>query len=269
MDDPNAYIDIPQAIGQLSQPSLTCPKKRLRILCPQAPDIETCKNTQCFNFFDRSWFQATIDKFKSQKWKVIINHKRIGLIHLRHSKYGHIFLALLPWGASAAACRMEELRALGLRRFLIVGIGARLQHNHSAGSLFLIDQAIRDEGTSLHYLERSIFAHASFKYSDEIREQLVNCEINFTEGLSWTTDAPYRETLEKFLYWQKKVCLTVEMELAALFSLGKFHQIEVGALVVGADQLTSNGWIDSFNHPEISQTKKKVSLLLCEQLART
>ena len=136
-----------------------------------------------------------------------------------------------------------------------MGIGGRLQKDHAAGSLYLIDQAVRDEGTSLHYLKRSIFAHASFKLSNEISRQLTDDNIEFLEGLSWTTDAPYRETLDKFLYWQKKICLTVEMELAALFSVGKYYKFDIAALIIGADQLTVDGWIDCFDDSQIKIQK--------------
>ncbi len=266
MDDPNAHIDIPQAINRLDEASITCPQQRLKVLCPFPPSAAICETTQCFTFFDRSWLQATVEEFKRHKWTAVKNYKRVGLTHLRHPDYGDIFFALLPWGAPAATCRMEELHAIGLRKFLVMGLGARLQTDHPPGSLFLIDQAVKDEGTSLHYSERSIFAHASFKYSNQIRNLLSNYEINFTEGLSWTTDAPYRETLEKFRYWQKKVCLVVEMEIAALFSFGKFYKIEVGALIIGADQLTANGWIDCFDSPQIARSKEQLSSFLRKQL---
>ena len=265
MDDPNAYIDIPQALGRLDQPSLTNPKQRLRSTQPNALKLQISDTSRCLVFFDRRWMQSVIDQFLNSDFRLIQKFNKIGLTSLEHVQYGKVFIALLPWGAPAAVCRIEELRAVGLAKFLILGIGGRLQKDHVAGSLYLIDQAIRDEGTSLHYLERSIFAHASFKFSNEINRQLTDNNIEFIQGLSWTTDAPYRETLDKFLYWQKKICLTVEMELAALFSVGKYYKCDIAALIVGADQLTADGWIDCFNNPEINKTKDKLSIFLCNQ----
>ena len=209
--------------------------------------------------------QTTINVLTKYDFEVIKKFNKIGLTFLKHSQVGSIFIALTPWGAPAAACRLEEFRAMGVKKFLILGMGGRLQKDHPAGTLYLIDQAIRDEGTSLHYLERSIFAHASFKYSNEINRQLTANGMKFIQGLSWTTDAPYRETLDKFLYWQKKVCLTVEMELAALFSLGKYYKLDISALMIGADQLTEDGWIDCFNDPAIAKMKEKVSIFLSSQ----
>ena len=266
MEDPNAYIDIPQALGKLGQPSITKPEQRLKSLCPEVLDIKINETSKCFVFFDRKWMQTSINEFVKFDFKVLNKLNRLGLTLLEHSEFGRVLVALLPWGAPAAVCRMEEFRAIGITSFLVLGIGGRIQNEHSPGTLYLIDQAIRDEGTSLHYLERSIFAHASFKYSNEINQQLSANKIPFTQGLSWTTDAPYRETLDKFLYWQKKVCLVVEMELAALFSFGKFHKLDIAAMIIGADQLTEEGWIDCFNNLQINKTKQRVSLFLCEQL---
>jgi len=268
MDDPNAYIDIPQALGRLDQPSLTRPEQKLNSICPDARDFNIDHTSPCLVFFDRKWMQATINELTKYNFEVIKKFNKLGLTFLKHKQVGHIFIAFIPWGAPAATCRLEEFRAMGIRKFLVLGIGGRLQTDHPPGTLYLIDQAIRDEGTSLHYLERSIFAHASFKYSNEINRQLIANDIEFIQGLSWTTDAPYRETLDKFLYWQKKVCLTVEMELAALFSLGKYHKLDISALIVGADQLTVDGWIDCFNNPEITRMKEKVSMFLGKQYMR-
>ena len=265
MDDPNAYIDIPQAIGRLDQPSLTRPEQRLYSICPDARDLDFEPTSPCLIFFDRKWMQTTINVLTKNNFEVIKKFNKIGLTFLKHSQVGYIFIALTSWGAPAAACRLEELRSIGIKKFLILGMGGRLQKDHPAGTLYLIDQAIRDEGTSLHYLERSIFAHASFKYSNEINRQLIANDIEFIQGLSWTTDAPYRETLDKFLYWQKKVCLTVEMELAALFSLGKYYKLDISALMIGADQLTADGWIDCFNDHAITEMKEKVSIFLSTQ----
>ena len=265
MDDPNAYIDIPQALGRLDQPSLTKPEQRLRSLQPETLNLQIPETSRCLLFFDRRWMQSLINQLVGKGFSKIQKFNKIGLTSLEHSQFGKVFVALAPWGAPAAVCRIEELRSVGLTNFIILGIGGRLQKDHAAGSLYLIDQAVRDEGTSLHYLKRSIFAHASFKLSNEISRQLTDDNIEFLEGLSWTTDAPYRETLDKFLYWQKKICLTVEMELAALFSVGKYYKFDIAALIIGADQLTVDGWIDCFDDSQIKNTKNELNKFLCNR----
>ena len=50
MDDPNAYIDIPQAIGRLDQPSLTRPEQRLYSICPDARDLDFEPTSPCLIF---------------------------------------------------------------------------------------------------------------------------------------------------------------------------------------------------------------------------
>lgn len=258
MIDQNDYIDIPQSLGSKTQRSLTHPEDIIQRLCPNPPPLRSTKG-HCFCFFDSKWLTQTRKILEAEGWSVERHWKKLSCTWLFHPEAGSTFLALLPWGAPSATCRMEELHAIGLKEFLVLGIGGRIQPDHPSGSLYLIDQAIRDEGTSLHYENKSIFAHPSFEYMDSIKKYLTEYKLDFSVGLSWTTDAPYRETIEKYTYWRKKLCFVVEMELSALFCLGKFRRFKIAALIVGADQLTEDGWIPTLNSSKTSQQKHGLS----------
>ena len=258
MDNSYDYIDIPQSLGSKTQRSLTNPEDLISSLCPDPPPSKAL-DSHCFCFFDAKWLNQTRKILEADGWLVKRQWKRLSCTWLFHPESGSTFLALLPWGAPAATCRMEELHAIGLKQFTVLGIGGRIQPNHDNGSIYLIDQAIRDEGTSLHYEDKSIFAHPSFEYTNIIKSHLNGFTTEFSAGLSWTTDAPYRETFEKYMYWRQKLCLVVEMELAALFCLSKFRQFKIAALIIGADQLTENGWIPTLNNEKIVQQKLVLS----------
>ena len=83
----------------------------------------------------------------------------------------------------------------------------------------LIDRALRDEGTSLHYLPPSRWsdapAHAdrgaSASAFDDVPERVVIAS-------TWTTDAPYRETAAAIARAASLGAVAVEMEAAALYA---------------------------------------------------
>ena len=85
------------------------------------------------------------------------------------------------------------------------------------GEIIIPVSAVRDEGTSYHYLEpsREIECHK------ETVETVVSClkqmEIPFATGKTWTNDAIYRETPDMIELRRNEGCITMEMEAAAFF----------------------------------------------------
>jgi len=84
----------------------------------------------------------------------------------------------------------------------------------------LIDRALRDEGTSYHYLPPGAFAPAPDPvFIGRIEEAMSRLSgIAVHRGASWTTDAPYRETEESIVSARSQNVLAVEMEAAALYA---------------------------------------------------
>jgi len=65
-------------------------------------------------------------------------------------------------------------------------------------------------------------------------------------GRVWTTDAPYRETVEKVRKYQAEGLLAVEMEMSALFTVARFRKVELGGLMVISDELYDLTWRSGF-----------------------
>jgi uridine phosphorylase len=91
----------------------------------------------------------------------------------------------------------------------------------------LIDRALRDEGTSHHYLPASTFAESDHTLADRAFDGLAALPHAVHRGTSWTTDAPYRETEGSIAAARAQRALAVEMEAAALyaFSLVRGHPV--------------------------------------------
>jgi uridine phosphorylase len=150
-------------------------------------------------------------------------------------------------GASATVNYAEELIALGARQVIGIGMAGSLREDLPAGSLVVCTKAIRDEGTSLHYLPPSRYAYPSETLTRKVVKALRADDLKFVEGPSWTVDAPYRETLSEIRRWRKEGIQTVEMEISALFCLAKYRRARSAAVFVVSDVLHDDGWRPQFH----------------------
>jgi uridine phosphorylase len=91
----------------------------------------------------------------------------------------------------------------------------------------LIDRALRDEGTSHHYLPPSMFAAADGALADRVWPALATLRVPVHRGTAWTTDAPYRETEASITAARAHGALAVEMEAAALYAFAQARQRDV------------------------------------------
>lgn len=150
-------------------------------------------------------------------------------------------------GAPFATIVVEELAALGVRRFVIVGLAGALPSSIPAASLVLCTKALRDEGTSHHYQRAAAFARPDPQLTHLLRTYLERSGSAFTQGPSWTTDAPYRETVPEIRRYRRAGILTVEMEAAAVFAVARRLDLRAAALFVVSDHLDESGWVPRFH----------------------
>ncbi len=139
-------------------------------------------------------------------------------------------------GGPASATIMEELIALGIKKIVFMGYAGSLQ-DIAPGTIMIPTKAIRDEGTSYHYLEPSKFVEPTGSLKEKIIEILEDKKIPFEKGITWTTDAPYRETIKKVRLFQSEGVLSVEMEAASLFAVAKFRGVEIAGIFWVSDKL--------------------------------
>jgi uridine phosphorylase len=85
----------------------------------------------------------------------------------------------------------------------------------------LIERALRDEGTSYHYLPASAYAEADPVLIATVTEALTGAGEPVERGATWTTDAPYRETAAAIKAAREQGILAVEMEAAALYAFAQ------------------------------------------------
>jgi uridine phosphorylase len=75
-----------------------------------------------------------------------------------------------------------------------------------------------------------------------IEETLARRGVPYVGGLTWTTDAPYRETRGKVERRVVEGCITVEMEAAALFAVAAFRNVPLGMMFMTSDDLSGEIW---------------------------
>ena len=158
------------------------------------------------------------------------------------------FFKMTGIGAPHAVTVMEEFIALGGKEFIIVGTAGGLQDF----GIVVCDRAIRDEGTSYHYI-----AHGKYSYPDKgltgrLMKILDNNDIHYRTGTSWTIDAPYRETKTEVQRYKKEGVQTVEMEASAMFAVCKLRNVKIAAAFSVSDLLDKE-WQPSFKKKHVKE----------------
>ena len=145
-------------------------------------------------------------------------------------------------GAPTTITQCEELAAAGTREFLGVGTAGGLSPSLASGEVVVCDGAVRDEGTSHHYAPAHVPARPSPTLRQWVERTLGRAGVPFRVGPSWTTDAPYRETVPELRHYRSRGVLTVEMEASAMFLFGRARRVRVASVFVVSDHLTDRGW---------------------------
>lgn len=162
-------------------------------------------------------------------------------------------------GAPYAVILLEELIARGVRTLLYFGWCGGISPEVQIGDVIVPTAAVIDEGTSLHYqMKTSDTAFAENRVTGFITRHLTQQAIAFHTGTIWTTDAIYRETRKRVVHFQQQHTLAVEMELSALFTVGKFRQVGVGAVLVVSDSLASLSWQQGFKDQNFKTRRRAV-----------
>jgi uridine phosphorylase len=145
-------------------------------------------------------------------------------------------------GAPALTSLAEELMAWGSKRLVILSLAGGLQPDLSPGSILVCDRAIRDEGTSYHYLPPAREVAASPSLVAAITQALSRRGLAHVTGATWSTDAPYRETRREADFFQSEGVQAVDMESAGLFAAGQVRGLETASVFVIGDSLAGPGW---------------------------
>ena len=173
-------------------------------------------------------------------------------------------LAQAPVGASAAAQFLDWLIAHGVRKIVSTGSCGAL--DDLAENRFLIpSRALRDEGTSYHYLPPARYVDLPLQAREAIKATLSAHGLPSLDVVTWTTDGFFRETKEKVAYRRAEGCSVVEMECAALAAVCALRGAQFGQLLFTADTLADP---DRYDERNWGGESVGLALKLCMESAR-
>ena len=223
-------------------------------------EFDTSRNPiiQAANFLPQSlpekcvitFFRKELERFAAENNLAVIGYLNSEVldIPIYEFVYGanRLCITMAFCGGPGAAVTREELHAMGCKKFMICGGAGALTKNSKVGEIIVPISAVRDDGTSYHYIEpsREIECHK------EAVATVVSClrqmGIPFTTGKTWTSDAIYRETPDMIELRRSEGCITVEMEAAAFFAVSQYYNIPLAQLLYAGDDVSGEAW-DSRN----------------------
>jgi uridine phosphorylase len=153
--------------------------------------------------------------FHTAMWTVAVGDDRCGIIPR-------------TIGGPYAVLVAEQLAACGVRVILGLASAGRIDPTLPLPAIVIANRAIRDEGTSYHYLPPSHAIYGCSKTVTTLAEELQPLGMTTRVGTVWTTDAPYRETAEQIERYRNDGALAVEMQAASLFAFSASRQVPVG-----------------------------------------
>lgn len=212
--------------------------------------------------FSKKLFDQLVDKFGGTV--IALSSNANGKIPIYKINYEgqDIALFMSRVGASVCIVQYEELFAMGLDKIVVFGSCGVLDKNIDDLAIIIPNAALRDEGTSYHYVKSSREIVVNPKYKTEFIKLLNEHNYSYKEGKVWTTDAPYRETRKKVETRKKEGCICVDMECSALAALAKFRNKEIFQFFYAADNLDSSKWDKrSLGNNDKLSDKEKIGLL--------
>lgn len=157
-------------------------------------------------------------------------------IYVVKHKGEDVCLCQAPVGAAPATQILDWLIGYGVQEIITAGCCGALADFKE--NVFIIPyKALRDEGTSYHYMKPSRFVEINKVAMKAIKQTILEHGLQYREVITWSTDGFYRETKDKIAYRKQEGCEVVEMECSALASCAAFRNVVWGCILFTADTL--------------------------------
>ena len=145
-------------------------------------------------------------------------------------------------GAPACVVGFEEAVAMGAEQFVLFGSCGVLDDEKVKGKIIIPVSAVRDEGTSYHYVAPSPEIEADERCVNVLERVLQDLGYPYVKGKTWTSDGIYRETLPMIRERKEQGCLAVEMECASMLAVSQYRRVPFIQFLYGADNLGDSTW---------------------------
>ena len=215
--------------------------------------------------FSKDLFEKIVEGGKCLPIASVSNTNGKKIIYELEYKDKKLALFMISVGAPAAAADLEEIHAMGVNKFIIFGNCGVLDKNIDDCSVIIPNEAIRDEGISYHYVKSNDTIKVNNKYVPEFKEVLNDFGYSCTEGMTWTTDAFYRETRKKVDSRISMGAKCVEMECASLQAVADFRGFDFFTFFYAGDNLDLPEWDKRSLSGDVKlDEKSRIALLALE-----
>ena len=206
-------------------------------------------------------FKWNMEQFKTNKLiitffpEVMESLKKDGLIEIerhfggenpvdiyRFTQMPDVLITLGYVGCPACAGNLEVFAACGLTKVMFCGGGGVLDKTIKVGELLVVEGAIRDEGFSYRYIEPSRYIYTDKAVTKKVTDYLDEHKISYLTGLTWTTDAMFRETHALVEQRKAEGAKIVEMEQAGCIAVAQFRKFDYAAIIYGGDDVSQDEW---------------------------
>src|SRR3989344_707324 len=195
---------------------------------------------------DKGLLKSAIPKFKAKKiqeWK----GKNFPLykFELGTQTFG---LSHYYYGASAAAVNLEDLIGNGGENFIFLTLARPIADDIKAGNIVLPTRAIRDEGTSFHYLKPAKQVIGNIEIEKKLKEELKKNSLSAKIGLTWTTDSPYSKVRKTREIIESKA-FTIDNDSAAMFAVARYRNVFLGGMLLVSEASIRGKLKEKVNDP--------------------
>ena len=139
-----------------------------------------------------------------------------------------------------------------------MGYCGSIQDDVGIGEIVLPTRAVREEGTSYHYLPPTDACVPDEVLFRRLDRWLEEHGVVARKGPVWTTDALYRETKTKVTRYRADGVFAVDMETAAVFAVGKVRMRSVVAVLLVSDRLSSGVWAPDFFDARLRERERLI-----------
>lgn len=190
-----------------------------------------------------TFFPEVMDKLVAEE-KIILERKIDGenIVPVYRFVDSDILITLGAVGCPSCGGNLDLFNAMGITKVMFCGGGGVLDKNIEVGRILVVDGAIRDEGFSYHYIKPSKYIYTDPSVTGKITRYLEDNSIAYIQGLTWTTDAIFRETADRIAQRKEEGAKIVEMEQAGCIAVAQFRGFDYGALIYGGDDVSQDEW---------------------------
>ena len=181
------------------------PRARVPRICVLDPDGDIVR-----------WLVGAQRAERDARWACY--HTDLFIFGQDNMRFGIIGCAV---GAPFAVLVAEELFVSGCELLISVTSAGQIVAINDPPYFVLIEKALRDEGTSYHYLPPAEFSHIAPGLLSMLDDVLTHTSVPISRGATWTTDAPFRETDSAIAYCRNMAIMAAEMEAAALYAFAE------------------------------------------------